>query len=59
MKKYYAKQFQVGSEIKVHTFKSMQERDAWVQEHYDELGARHCSAVEAKQIAKPDEFIAH
>ena len=59
MKNYYAKQFQVGSEIKVHAFKSMQERDAWVQEYYDDLGARHCSAAEAKQIAKHDEIIEH
>ena len=59
MKNYYAKQFQPGSEIKVHTFKSMQERDAWVQENYDELGARHCSAIEAKQISKPNAFIEH
>ena len=33
MKNYYAKQFQ--PEVKVHVFMSMQERDAWVQEHYD------------------------
>jgi hypothetical protein len=37
----------------------MQERDTWVQTHYDDLGARQCSAVEAKQLVKPDEFIAH
>jgi len=59
MKNFYAKQFLVGSEIKVHTFKSMQQRDTWVKDHYDDLGARHCSALEAKQIAKPDEFIEH
>lgn len=55
MKNYYAKQFQ--PEVKVHVFMSMQERDAWVQEHYDDLGARHCSAIEARQLAKPDEII--
>jgi hypothetical protein len=59
MKNYYAKQFQTGSAVKVHAFKSMQERDAWVQEHYDSLGARQCSAVEARQLAKPDAFIEH
>jgi hypothetical protein len=37
----------------------MRERDAWVQEYYDVLGARHCSAIEAKQLAKPDEIIGH
>ena len=57
MKNYYAKQYQ--SEVKVHAFKSMRERDAWVQEHYDDLGARHCSAIEAKQLAKPDQIIGH
>ena len=57
MKNYYAKQFQ--PEVKVHAFKSMQERDAWVKEHYDVLGARHCSAVEAKMLAKPADFIEH
>ena len=57
MKNYYAKQFQ--PEVKVHAFKSMQERDAWVQEHYDDLGARHCSAVEAKKLANPEDFIEH
>jgi len=59
MKNYYAKQFQTGTELKVHVFKSMQERDAWVQAHYYDLGARQCSAVEAKQLAKPENFIAH
>jgi cell wall assembly regulator SMI1 len=59
MKIYYAKQFQVGSDIKVHAFKSMQERDTWVEEHYDDLGARQCSAVEAKQLAKAEDFIEH
>ncbi len=59
MKNYYAKQFQTGTEVKVHVFKSMQERDAWVQEHYDALDARQCSATEAKQLAKPEEFIEH
>lgn len=59
MKNYYAKQFKVGTEVKVHTFKSMQERDAWVEMHYDDLGARQCSAVEAKQLVQPDEFIEH
>ncbi len=57
MKNHYAKQFQ--PEVRVHVFKSMRERDAWVQEHYDVLGARHCSAIEAKQLAKPDEFTGH
>jgi hypothetical protein len=57
MKNYYAKQFL--PEVKVHAFKSMRERDAWVQEHYDVLGARHCSAIEAKQLAKPDEITGH
>ena len=59
MKNYYAKQFKTGTELKVHTFKSMQERDDWVQEHYDDLGARHCSAIEARQLAKLDDFIKH
>ncbi len=59
MKNYYAKQFQTGTEIKVHAFKSMQERDAFVKENYDSLGARHCSATEAMQLAKPDDFIEH
>jgi hypothetical protein len=57
MKNHYAKQFQ--PEVKVHAFKSMRERDAWVQVHYDVLGARHCSAIEAKQLAKPDEITGH
>ncbi len=59
MKNHYAKQFQSGVEVKVHAFKSMQERDAWVQQNYDALGARHCSAVEAKKLAKPENFIEH
>jgi len=59
MKNYYAKQFQTGTEVKVHVFKSMQERDAWVQEQYDALGARQGSAVEAKQLAKLQDFIEH
>jgi hypothetical protein len=59
MKNYYAKQFKIGTEVKVHTFKSMRERDVWVQEHYDALGARQCSAVEANQLAKPEYFIEH
>jgi hypothetical protein len=59
MKNYYAKQFQAGADVKVHVFKSMQERDVWVKEQYDALGARHCSAVEAKQLAKPEDFIEH
>ena len=59
MKNYYAKQFQTGTEVKVHVFKSMQERDAWVKAHYDDLGARQCSAAEAKQLAKPEELIVH
>jgi hypothetical protein len=37
----------------------MQERDTWVQEHYDDLGARHCSEIEAKQLAKSEDFIEH
>ena len=32
MKSHYAKQFQPGTAVKVHVFKSMQERDAWVKE---------------------------
>jgi len=59
MKNYYAKQFKTGTETKVHTFKSMQERDAWVQENYDALGARQCSVIEAKQLAKQEEFVEH
>ena len=59
MKKYYAKQFQTGTELKVHVFTSMQERDAWVKTNYDALGARQCSAVEAKQLAKPENIIEH
>jgi hypothetical protein len=59
MKNYYAKQFKTGTEVIVHTFKTMQERDIWVQEQYDALGARHCSAVEAKQLAKPGDFVEH
>jgi hypothetical protein len=59
MKKYYAKQFQTGTQLKMHVFTSMQERDAWVKVHYDTLGARQCSAVEAKQLAKPEAFIEH
>jgi hypothetical protein len=59
MNKYYAKQSIIGTDVKVHVFNSMKERDAWVQEHYDDLGARQCSAVEAKQLAKPEEFIKH
>ena len=43
----------------MHIFTSMQERDAWVKENYDVLGARQCSAVEAKQLAKPEEYIEH
>ena len=59
MKNYYAKQFKAGAETKVHIFKSMQERDAWVQDNYDALGARQCSVIEAKQLAKLEEFIEH
>lgn len=59
MHDYYAKQFKTGTEVKVHAFKSMRERDAWVQEHYDALGARQCSAVEAKQLVKPEDIIEH
>ena len=59
MENYYAKQFKTGTETKVHTFNSMQARDAWVQEHYEDLNARHCSEAEAKQLAKADEFIEH
>jgi hypothetical protein len=59
MKNYYAKQFQMGTELKVHVFKSMEERDAWVQAHYDDFGARQCSAAEAKELAKHEEIIEH
>ena len=59
MKNYFAKQFQPLTEVKVHVFKSMQERDSWVMENYDALGARQCSAAEAKQLATPENFIAH
>ncbi|MDD5301202.1 MAG: hypothetical protein PHD65_12010 [Gallionella sp.] len=59
MHNYYAKQSQTGTEVKVHAFKSMHERDAWVKENYDALNARQCSAVEAKQLAKPEDFIEH
>ncbi len=59
MKSYYAKQSQVGTAIKFDVFKSMQERDTWVREHYDVLCARQCSELEAKQIAKPEEMIEH
>ena len=59
MKNFFAKQFKTGTEVKVHVFKSMQERDAWVKEHYDTLGARQCSAVEAKQLAKLENIIEH
>jgi hypothetical protein len=59
MKKYYAKQFHAGADVKVHVFTSMQERDVWVKEHYDDLGARQCSAVEAKELAKPDDIVEH
>jgi hypothetical protein len=59
MKKYYAKQFQTGSEVKVHVFASMQERDAWVKDNYDVLGARQCSAVETKQLAKDEDIVEH
>ena len=59
MKNYYAKQFKTGTEVKVHIFASMQERDAWVKEHYDILGARHCSSVEAKRLAMQESFIKH
>ena len=53
------RQFQIGVEVKVHAFKSMRERDVWVQEHYDALGARQCSVVEAKQLAKSEDIIEH
>jgi hypothetical protein len=59
MKKYYAKQSLTGTELKVHVFTSMQERDAWVKEQYDALGARQCSAVEAKQLAKDEDIVEH
>jgi hypothetical protein len=59
MKNFYAKQFKTGTEMKVHVFTSMQKRDAWVKDNYDVLGARQCSAAEAKQLAKPDEIIEH
>jgi len=39
MKKYYAKQFQTSTEVNVHVFKSMDERDSWVKANYDVLGA--------------------
>jgi hypothetical protein len=35
----------------------MRERDAWVQEHYDGLGARHCLVIEENQLVKPDEIL--
>ena len=56
---YYAKQSQVGTEIKVHVFKSMQERDAWVLKHLDDLAARQCSLMEAKTLANTIDFIEH
>lgn len=59
MQNYYTKQSKTGIEVKVHAFKSMRERDAWVKENYDALNARQCSAVEAKQLAKPENFIEH
>jgi hypothetical protein len=59
MKNYYAKQFKTGTETMVHTFKTMQERDVWVEKHYDALGARQCSVIEAKQLAKPEDYIEH
>ena len=59
MKNFYAKQVKVGAEVKVHTFKSMQERDEWVRKHYDDLEARQCSSIEAKQLVKPENFIEH
>ena len=59
MKNFYAKQFKTGAELKVHVFKSMQERDAWVKEHYDTLGARQCSVVEAKELEKSENVIEH
>ena len=49
-KNYYAKQFH--PEVKVHIFASMHERDAWVQKHYENLGARHCSVIEARKLSK-------
>ena len=45
--------------MKVHVFTSMQERDAWVKVNYDSLGARQCSAIEAKQLSKPENIIGH
>lgn len=59
MKKYYAKQFKTGTEVKVHAFKSMQDRDVWVREFYDDLGARQCSAAEAKELAKSGGVVEH
>jgi hypothetical protein len=59
MKKYYAKQFQTGTEVKVHVFNSMDERDSWVKANYDVLDARQCSATEAKQLVKPENIIEH
>ena len=59
MMNYYAKQCQVGAEVKVHVFKAMQERDGWVKVQYDALSARQCSELEAKQLAKPEYFVEH
>lgn len=57
MKNYYAKQYH--PEVKVHTFNSMYDRDAWVQKHYEDFGARQCSAVEAKKLDSLQCFIKH
>jgi hypothetical protein len=57
MKNYYAKQFQ--PEVKVHSFKSMKERDDWVQKHYDKLAARHCSVTEAKKLGDLINVVVH
>jgi hypothetical protein len=47
MKNFYAKQFKIGTETKAHSFKSMQERVAWVQENYEMLCNRSNAACQA------------
>ena len=56
---YYAKQCQVGVKVKIHFFTVMQDRDDWVKVHYDDLGARQCSELEAVRLATTEELIAH
>ena len=56
---YYAKQLQIGAEVKMHVFRVMQERDDWVKVHYDVLGARQCSELEANKLVKPEDFVEH